>query len=60
MSRQLCWSGLRRLGYGKDETGPAVKVLRNHGVLAIFALNQLPVPRFALQGFIAGAIRVNE
>ena len=38
---------------------PAVKVLRNHGIVAIFALNQVPVPPFAVQGLIAGGIRVN-
>ena len=36
-----------------------MKVLRRHGVLAIFALNQVPVPPFAVQGLIAGGIRVN-
>jgi len=38
---------------------PAVKVLRKHGVLAMFVLNQVPVPPFAVQGVIAGGIRVN-
>lgn len=38
---------------------PAVKVLRKHGVLAMFALNQVPVPPFAVQGLIAGGIRLN-
>ncbi len=38
---------------------PAVKVMRKHGVLAFFALNQVPVPPFAVQGLIAGGIRVN-
>jgi phospholipase D1/2 len=35
------------------------KVLRQHGVIAIFALNQVPAPPFVLQGVIAGACRVN-
>jgi len=38
---------------------PAVKVLRKHGVLAMFILNQVPVPPFAVQGVVAGGIRVN-
>jgi uncharacterized membrane protein YdjX (TVP38/TMEM64 family) len=38
---------------------PAVKVLRKHAVLAMFVLNQVPVPPFAVQGLIAGGIRVN-
>jgi phospholipase D1/2 len=45
-----------RLAGGKlDEAG---KVLREHGILAVFASNQLPVPPFAVQGLIAGAIRI--
>jgi phospholipase D1/2 len=38
---------------------PASKVLRRHGVIAMFALNQVPVPPFAVQGMLAGAARVN-
>jgi len=38
---------------------PAVKVLRKHAVIAMFVLNQVPVPPFAVQGVIAGGIRVN-
>jgi phospholipase D1/2 len=34
------------------------EVLRNHGTLAVFASNMTPVPPFALQGIIAGAIRI--
>jgi len=45
-----------RLAGGKlDEAG---KVLRKHGILAVFASNQVPVPPFAVQGLIAGAIRI--
>jgi phospholipase D1/2 len=45
-----------RLAGGKlDEAG---KVLREHGILAVFASNQLPVPPFAVQGLIAGALRI--
>jgi phospholipase D1/2 len=45
-----------RLAGGKMEE--ASKVLRQHGVLAIVASNQVPVPPFAVQGLIAGAIRI--
>jgi phospholipase D1/2 len=34
------------------------EVLRQHGVLAVFASNMTPVPPFAVQGIIAGAIRI--
>ncbi|MGE5095817.1 MAG: TVP38/TMEM64 family protein [Betaproteobacteria bacterium] len=38
---------------------PAVQeMLREHGVLAIFALNMVPAPPFAVQGMIAGASKV--
>jgi uncharacterized membrane protein YdjX (TVP38/TMEM64 family) len=36
----------------------ATRVLRGHGVLAIFAANMIPVPPFGIQGIIAGAIRI--
>jgi uncharacterized membrane protein YdjX (TVP38/TMEM64 family) len=42
-----------------DGFEPASKVLRKHGIFAMFALNQVPVPPFAVQGLIAGAARVN-
>ena len=45
-----------RLAGGKMEE--AGKVLRKHGVIAIFASNMVPVPPFAVQGLIAGAIRI--
>lgn len=41
-----------------DKLEPMRKVLRNHGILAIFALNMVPAPPFAVQGAIAGACRV--
>lgn len=45
-----------RLAGGKlDDAG---KVLRKHGIIAIFGSNQLPVPPFAVQGIIAGALRI--
>lgn len=46
----------RIAGNGLD---PAKRILRRHGVIAIFALNMAPVPPFIVQGLIAGAWRVN-
>lgn len=46
----------RIAGNGLD---PAKRVLRRHGVIAIFALNMAPVPPFIVQGLVAGAWRVN-
>ena len=37
----------------------ATKVLRRHGVIAMFVLNQVPVPPFAVQSLMAGVARVN-
>ena len=34
-------------------------LLREHGVLTIFAANLLPTPPFAVQGIMAGAIRIS-
>jgi phospholipase D1/2 len=36
----------------------AGKVLREHGIMAIFASNMVPVPPFFVQGVIAGAMRI--
>ena len=46
---------LRFVGEGFED---AAKVLREHGIAAVFASNQVPVPPFFLQGIIAGAIRI--
>ena len=46
---------LRFAGEGFED---AAEVLREHGVAAVFASNQIPVPPFFLQGIIAGAIRI--
>jgi phospholipase D1/2 len=46
---------LRFAGEGFEDTA---KVLREHGIAAVFASNQVPVPPFFLQGIIAGAIRI--
>jgi phospholipase D1/2 len=47
---------VRRLAGDKFEQ--ATRVLRGHGVVAIFAANMVPVPPFGVQGIIAGAIRI--
>jgi len=41
-----------------DRLATVSEVLRQHGVLAVFASNMTPVPPFAIQGIIAGAIRI--
>lgn len=47
---------VRRLAGDKfDDTA---RVLRGHGIAAMFAANMLPVPPFGLQGIMAGAIRI--
>ena len=46
---------LRFAGEGFED---ASKTLREHGIAAVFASNQIPVPPFFLQGIIAGAIRI--
>ena len=46
---------LRFAGEGFED---ASEVLREHGIAAVFASNQIPVPPFFLQGIIAGAIRI--
>jgi phospholipase D1/2 len=40
------------------ELAEADKVLRRHGVLSIFAASMVPLPPFAVQGMIAGAVRI--
>lgn len=47
---------VRRLGGEKAER--ARKVLRSHGLAAVFAVRIVPVAPFALEGIIAGAIPV--
>jgi uncharacterized membrane protein YdjX (TVP38/TMEM64 family) len=46
--RRLAGSGFERF------TG----LLREHGIVAIFAANMLPTPPFGVQGIVAGAIRI--
>ena len=47
---------LRRLA--GDALEPAGKLLREHGVVAVFGANMLPTPPFAVQNMIAGAVRI--
>jgi phospholipase D1/2 len=46
------------LRFAGERFEDAAKVLREHGIAAVFASNQIPVPPFFLQGIIAGAIRI--
>jgi uncharacterized membrane protein YdjX (TVP38/TMEM64 family) len=46
---------VRVAGEKFEEAG---KVLRKHGVIAVFASNMVPIPPFAVQGVIAGAMRI--
>jgi uncharacterized membrane protein YdjX (TVP38/TMEM64 family) len=46
------------LRFAGERFEAAAKVLREHGIAAVFASNQVPVPPFFLQGIIAGAIRI--
>jgi phospholipase D1/2 len=55
--RVLSRDTVKRLAGEKLEE--AGKLLREHGILAVFASNQLPVPPFAVQGIIAGAMRIS-
>jgi phospholipase D1/2 len=41
-----------------DNFEKAGKLLREHGVLAVFGANMLPTPPFAVQNMIAGAARI--
>ena len=41
-----------------DALEPAGKLLRAHGVLAVFGANMLPTPPFVIQNMIAGAVRI--
>jgi phospholipase D1/2 len=41
-----------------DALEPAGKLLRSHGVLAVFGSNMLPTPPFVIQNMIAGAVRI--
>jgi phospholipase D1/2 len=41
-----------------DALEPAGKLLREHGVMAVFGSNMLPTPPFVVQNMIAGAVRI--
>lgn len=41
-----------------DALEPAGKLLREHGVTAVFGSNMLPTPPFVVQNMIAGAVRI--
>jgi phospholipase D1/2 len=42
-----------------DKIDEASGVLKEHGVLAVFAANMVPIPPFAVQGVVAGGIRMS-
>jgi phospholipase D1/2 len=41
-----------------DALEPAGKLLREHGVVAVFGSNMVPTPPFVVQNMIAGAVRI--
>ena len=41
-----------------DALEPAGKLLRENGVVAVFAANMIPTPPFVVQNMIAGAVRI--
>jgi phospholipase D1/2 len=41
-----------------DALEPVGKLLREHGVVAVFGSNMLPTPPFVVQNMIAGAVRI--
>jgi uncharacterized membrane protein YdjX (TVP38/TMEM64 family) len=49
-------SALERLA--GDALEPTGKALRENGIIAVFAANMVPVPPFAVQNMIAGAVRI--
>jgi phospholipase D1/2 len=55
--RLLSFETVRRvLG---DRVDDARLLLREHGIVSIFALNMVPVPPFSVQGVIAGSMRMS-
>ena len=56
VGRRMKYGTIRKLAGEKLE--PVRRVLRNHGIVAIFALNMVPAPPFAVQGAMAGAFKV--
>ena len=53
--RRLPKKTLQRLA--GDALEPAGKLLREHGVVAVFGANMLPTPPFVVQNMIAGAVK---
>jgi phospholipase D1/2 len=41
-----------------DAIEPVGKLLREHGVTAVFGANMLPTPPFVVQNMVAGAVRI--
>jgi phospholipase D1/2 len=56
LGRMLKRDTVRRIA--GDDFEKAGKLLREHGVLAVFGSNMLPTPPFAVQNIIAGAARI--
>ena len=56
IGRTLSKERVRRIA--GDEFERAGKLLREHGVVAVFGANMLPTPPFAVQNIIAGAVRI--
>jgi phospholipase D1/2 len=54
--RRMRYESVERLSKGRLET--ARTVAQEHGLLAVFAANLVPVPPFSVQGVMAGALRV--
>jgi phospholipase D1/2 len=56
LGRLLKRDTVRRLA--GDDFEKAGKLLREHGIVAVFGANMLPTPPFAVQNIIAGAARI--
>jgi phospholipase D1/2 len=54
----LAWATLGVLRLAGDNFEKASKLLREHGIVAVFGANMLPTPPFAVQNIIAGAARI--
>ena len=58
LGRMLKRETVRRIA--GDNFEPAGKMLREHGIVAVFGANMLPTPPFAVQNIIAGAARIPQ
>ena len=54
--RRMKYERVKRLA--GEKLAPVRRVLRKHGIMAIFELNMVPAPPFAVQGAMAGAFKV--